>query len=188
MRSGMRAVAAMSGLVVLVFCACGPPPFVVRVTYPGTYPGDVDVERGSPVLYQGVQIGRVHSIALRQEEPREAAVIEVTLEVNEPAVVLREDDRFHLATHRGLSVIEIEPWPERSPPLPAGSRVAGVPRLVTRVEDSVGAAIESIGELVVDAVQAARDEFEQSREDARVSPSPNSPSSSNRPGDQEPSR
>ena len=63
MKPGTRAVAAMSGLVALVFCACGPPPFVVHVTYPGTYPGDVDVERGSPVLYQGVQIGRVHSIA-----------------------------------------------------------------------------------------------------------------------------
>lgn len=158
---GTRRLVVLGALVALL--GCGPPPFLVHVTYPD----EVDVERGSPVIYQGVQVGHVRAIALRQDEPREAAVIEVTLAVTEPSVVLREKDRFHLASHRGVAVVEVEPWPETSAPLSSGGTVAGVPMLVTRVEESVEAAVESIAAVVVEAVGAAREALEQVRERAR---------------------
>ncbi len=158
---GTRRLALWSGLVAAL--ACGPPPFLVHVTYPD----EVDVEHGSPVIYQGVKVGHVQGIALRQDEPRQAAVIEVTLAVTEPSVVLRERDRFHLASHQGVAVVEVEPWPETSPPLASGRTLAGVPTLVTRVEDSIGAAIESIAAVVVEAVGAAREALEQVQERAR---------------------
>ncbi len=74
---GTRRLVVLGALVALL--GCGPPPFLVHVTCPD----EVDVERGSPVIYQGVQVGQVRAIALRQDEPREAAFIEVTLAVTE---------------------------------------------------------------------------------------------------------
>ena len=156
----LRRRLALGGLVALF--ACGPPPLLVHVTYPD----EVDVERGSPVMYQGVEVGYVQTVALRQDAPSRAAVIEVTLAVTEPSVVLREKDRFHLASHRGITVVEVEPWPETSPPLSSGSTVAGVPMLVTRVEESIGTAIESIAEIVLEAVGAAREALERVQENA----------------------
>ena len=157
----LREALVLAGVVVLL--GCGPPPFLVHVTYPG----DVDVERGSPVIYQGVTVGEVQSIALRQEQPSEPALIDVTLAISEPSVVLRENDRFHLASLRGRDVVEVEPWPEASRPLRPGSTVAGVPPLVTRVEQSVGEAIESIGAVVVEALETARLALEQERQRGR---------------------
>ena len=185
---------AVIGLVPLL--SCGPPPFLVHVTYRGTYSstyagtdaGEIDVEHGSPVLYQGVQVGHVQAIALRQDKPSEPAVVEVTLAITSPTVVLRERDRFHLASHRGVDVIEVEPWPERSPPLAPGGTIAGVPPLITRVEDSVGAAIESIESLVVEAVTEAREAFEEAQKRAREQRGLESSGSWKGPGHAEPSR
>jgi hypothetical protein len=171
MRGRLWAVAMLCGLTLVV--ACGPPPFLVHVTFQGA----VDVERGSPVIYQGVNVGHVDQIGLRQQQPSEAGFVAVTLAITDPGVVLREKDRFHQASHRGVEIIEVEPWPEASPPLLAGGTVAGVPPLVTRLEDSVGGAIKSIEAVVVEALEDALESLEDTPRDAGASDRAGRPSS-----------
>jgi ABC-type transporter Mla subunit MlaD len=151
----MMRVAALASL--LAIFACGPPAFVVHVTFQG----EVDVARGAPVIYEGVQVGHVESIALRQDSPTRAAQIAVTLAIVDETVVLRTDDRFHLAELRGVPVVRVEPSPESSGPLAAGATVAGVPPLVTRMEASLGEVLDSIGAVMLQATDAALEALEE---------------------------
>lgn len=136
---------------------CGPPPFVVNVTYPG----EVDVEPGSPVIYQGIRIGRVEAVSLRQDAPEQPALVEVKLGIRDRHVVLRESDRFHQSTLRGVPVIEVEPAETPSEPLAAGATVAGVPPLLTRLEESLGTAAESLGALAEEAIERAIESLDE---------------------------
>jgi ABC-type transporter Mla subunit MlaD len=156
-KCSLRLAVALGALAAVAssIAACGPPPFVVHVLFPG----EVEVERGTPVLYQGIVVGEVASVGLRQESPRSPAQIAVSLEISDRAVILRRSDRFHLSEHRGLRVVEIAPVAEPSPPLLTGATVAGVPPLVTRAEASIAAAIESLGAIVLDRLEGVLDEL-----------------------------
>ena len=151
----MIRLAMLAGMLVIV--SCGPPPFVVHVTFPG----EVEVARGAPVIYEGVKVGHVESVALRQDVPTRPAQIALTLSIVDRALVLRADDRFHMATLRGVPIVRVEPSLESSEPLAPGATVAGVPPLVTRMEASLGEAIESIGAVVLEAAEAALEALEE---------------------------
>jgi hypothetical protein len=151
--------ALLAGLVIglTTGVACGPPAFVVHVTFPG----EVAVARGAPVIYEGVQVGHLEAVALRQDAPTQPAQIALTLSIVDPAVVLRAEDRFHLDELRGVPIVRVEPSPESSLPLVDGATVAGVPPLVTRMEASLGEAIDSIGAVVLEATEAALEALEE---------------------------
>jgi ABC-type transporter Mla subunit MlaD len=122
-----------------------------------TWPEQIQLERGSPVFYQGVDIGRVDEVVLRQDAPDRAAVVAVTLAIHDPAVSLRSADRFHLSSRSGVPVVEIQPARQPSPPLRSGETVVGVPPLLTRMEQRIEEAIESIGEVALEAMGSAVD-------------------------------
>jgi ABC-type transporter Mla subunit MlaD len=136
--------------------ACGPAPFVVHVLYPG----EVEVQSGSAVLYQGVQIGRVSSVVLRQDNSARRAWVEVSLEIDDSSVVLREGDQFHLSHLRGVATIEVSASPQQARPLASGVRVEGVPLLVSQIEETLETAIESLGDLALEAIEKAFAELE----------------------------
>lgn len=166
---------AASFLFAMLFAtvlACGPPPFVLHVTFQG----EVDVVEGAPVVYEGVAIGEVADVALRQADPGRRALVAVTLEIDDPQVTLREHDRFHLGSLRGVPVVEIVPVATASVPLASGAVVAGEPPLVTQMYETLGAAIESIGDIAAEAIEEALGEIE--RQDGRTpgsSPKPAQP-------------
>jgi hypothetical protein len=124
------------------------------------YPGKVEVEHGSPVIYEGVRIGEVESVVLRHADPTRRAQVEVTLEIDDPGIVLRDGDLFHLSHLRGAPIVEVSPTLDPSQPIASGARVAGVPPLVTRLEETLDAAIESIGNLAVEAIEKAFEDLE----------------------------
>lgn len=147
-RSWLAVLAAVAAIV-----ACGPPDFVVHVTYPGP----VDIQPGAPVLYQGVRVGHVESVSLDQGRPDAPARVRLTLAITDPGIRLREEDRFHLHSE-GMwadGAVEVVPAPASSPPLEAGATVAGVPPVVTQVEDAVESAADSLSELVSEALRQA---------------------------------
>ena len=142
--------------VLLTLLACGPPDFTLHVTFPEP----VDIDEGARVMYQGIAVGRVECIALRQEAPDEPALVEITLSISDPEVTIREADRIHLTAQGvpGTASVQIQPSPELSPPLEPGATVTGIPPLVTRVQQSLGAAIDALGEL---ASEKAREVLER---------------------------
>ena len=147
----------------LCFAACGEPDFVVHVVFPGS----VGIEEEAPVLYQGLVIGRVKTISLRQESPERPARIQLTLAISDPRVTLREQDAFHVTSDISLDErsLRIVPSPEPSPPLESGATVAGVPPLVTRVGESVDAAVEALTELAAETAQQVLDDISKSLEE-----------------------
>jgi len=144
---------ACVALLCAAFVACGPPPFVVHVVFSGP----VDVEPGARVLYQGVEVGRVTGVSLEQPSPEAAARVRVSLAIDDPEIRLREADRFHVASEgvMGEDVVEIVPAPQPSPALASGDTVAGVPPILTRMEDALDEAAESAREFVSEAVRQA---------------------------------
>ena len=162
----MRIRSAVIGvtLAALLCCvACGEPDFVVHVVFPGS----VGIEEEAPVLYQGVVIGKVETISLRQESPERPARIQLTLAISDPRVTLRQQDAFHVTS--GISLgkrsLRIVPAPEPSPPLESGATVAGVPPLVTQVGESVDAAVEALTELAAETAQQVLDDISRSLEE-----------------------
>ena len=181
MRRSHRLFAAL--LAALLFgVACGPPPFVVHVTFPG----EIDVQEGAHVVYEGIVVGQVERIALRQEDPRRAALVELTLEIDDPAIQLRTADRFHLASRRGVTVVEIEPAVRSSPPLADGASVPGVPPVISRIEGEIERAIEGIGKATLDAIEEALggtvERLEEDEPAPEEAPSPRDASQPARPG------
>jgi ABC-type transporter Mla subunit MlaD len=153
--------ATLAGLLCLV--ACGEPDFVVHVVFPGS----VGIEEEAPVLYQGLVIGKVEAISLRQEAPERPARIQLTLAISDPRVTLREQDAFHVTSDisRGKRSLRIVPSPQPSPPLEPGATVAGVPPLVTRVGESVDAAVEALTALAAETAQEVLDDISKSLEE-----------------------
>jgi ABC-type transporter Mla subunit MlaD len=163
MRTRSAAIGAtLVGLLCLV--ACGEPEFVIHVVFPGS----VRIEEDAAVLYQGLAIGRVETISLRQESPERPAEIRLTLAISNPGVTLREQDAFHVTSDSSLgeTVLRIVPAPEPSPPLESGATVAGVPPLVTRVGESVEAAVEALTELAAETAQQVLDDISKSLEES----------------------
>ena len=156
------AVVSATLVGLLCFVACGEPDFVVHVVFPGS----VGIEEDAPVLYQGLVIGRVETISLRQESPERPARIQLTLAISDPRVTLREQDAFHLTSDISLGErsLRIVPSPEPSPPLESGATVAGVPPLVTRVGESVDAAVEALTELAAETAQQVLEDISKSLE------------------------
>ena len=154
------AVAVLAGLLCLV--ACGEPDFVVHVVFPGS----VGIEEDAPVRYQGFVIGKVEAISLYQESPEQPARIRLTLAISDPRVTLRQQDAFHVISDRPLGErgLRIVPAAEPSPPLESGATVAGVPPLVTRVGESVDAAVEALTELAAETAQQVLDDISESLE------------------------
>ena len=153
--------ATLVGLLCIV--ACGEPDLVVHVVFPGS----VGIEEDAPVLYQGLVIGKVETISLRQESPERPARIQLTLAISDPRVTLRQQDAFHATSSSllGKRSLRIVPSPETSPPLESGATVAGVPPLVTRVGESVDAAVEALTELAAETAQQLLDDISKSLEE-----------------------
>ena len=109
--------------------------------------GPVRVEEGTPVVYQGVPIGEVENLSLKQSTPRSPAEVTLTLGIENDEIVLREGDRFEIAAE-GLmrnTVVRVTPGLGESEPLADGAFVDGVPPLATRVNDSLSEAFDSLG-------------------------------------------
>jgi ABC-type transporter Mla subunit MlaD len=147
----------------LCFVACGEPDFVVHVVFPGS----VGIEEDAPVLYQGLVVGKLEAISLHQESPERPAKIQLTIAISDPRVTLREQDAFHVTSDStlGKRSLRIVPSPEPSPPLESGATVAGVPPLVTRVGESVDAAVEALTELAAETAQQVLDDISKSLEE-----------------------
>ncbi len=157
-RARRLAFAALLGLL-----ACGDPDFRVHVVFEES----VAIERGAPVMYQGVVVGEVEAVSLWQESPDRPARVELTLAIEDPEVTLREADLFQVSSRLvgGATAVQITPSPDPSPPLAPGARVAGVPPLATRVSESVGAAIDAITELATQKAQEVLDQVAESMEE-----------------------
>jgi ABC-type transporter Mla subunit MlaD len=168
----IRSAVTRAALLGLLGCVgCGEPDFVVHVIFPG----NVGIEEGAPVLYQGLVIGKVEAISLHQDSPESPAQIRLTLAISDPDVTLREQDAFHVTSGIALAKpsLRIVPSPEPSPPLESGATVAGVPPLVTRVGESVDTAIEALTELAAETAQQVLEEISKSLEEhRREAPSP----------------
>ena len=170
LRLRARRVGRCAGAL-LALLACGPPDFVLHVTYPGR----VDLEEGARVLYQGIAVGHVESISLRQASPEEPALVQVTLSISNTEVTLREADRIHVSSTGVLGdrIVQISPATEPSKPLESSAVVAGVPPLVTRVEQSLGSTLDALGEMASEKVEELLEEFAESlRESDSSGPAP----------------
>jgi ABC-type transporter Mla subunit MlaD len=162
----MRILSAAVGVTLtglLCFVACGEPAFIVHVTFPGS----VGIEEDAPVLYQGLVIGKVEAVSLHQESPERPAQIRLTLAISDPRVTPREQDAFHVVSDNPLGnrSVRIVPSPAPSPPLASGATVAGVPPLVTRVGESVDAAVEALTKLAAETAQQVLDDISKSLEE-----------------------
>ena len=148
--SRVRSIAALLA-VGLAACAAEPP-FQLTVTFVG----EVELEVGAEVRYQGVPVGEVDGIALRQSEPNRPAKVEIALSIDDPAVTLRASDVFEVASDGliGENFVRVTPGPEPSRPLEPGETVAGLPPFVTRVKESMAEALDSLGTLAQDQSDA----------------------------------
>jgi len=151
-------------LLALGVLGCPDRPFIVHVSYPGT----VAVAEGADVVYEGVTVGQVTAKSLRQESPGDPAQVQLTLSIQGSTVTLREGDRFEVTSAHPTRepFVQISPAGERSKPLESGAIVAGVPPLVTQVEDSLGAAIEAITEIASEKAHEVLEEIARSLEEA----------------------
>jgi ABC-type transporter Mla subunit MlaD len=149
-------------LLLALFLGCGAPDFVVFVTFPGP----VEVERGANVVYQGVVVGEVDAVSLVQRTPDEPAQVRVTVSISDPHVTLREGDRFQISSESmlGSHVLEIVPSEARSTPLRSGATVAGVPPVVTRMEETVESFVDSLSELADRALREALETLDRGSE------------------------
>lgn len=160
---GLRRAGA-SVAVAIFLAGCGPPPFVVHVTWLQ----EVSVHEGDAVIYQGLPVGHVEELSLRQPDPDQPAVVTVTLAITDPQIRLRSADRFHQESLDGAPVVAVEPARRPSPALPDGSTVVGVAPMMTRIEAEIGEAIEALGNSAIESIEEAIDSLElpEAEEDA----------------------
>jgi ABC-type transporter Mla subunit MlaD len=113
-----------------------------------TFPESVDIEVGAPVVYRGVEVGRVERKGLRQPSATGPASVELTLAFETEDLALRRDDGFAVegAGILGTPHVRVLVAEEPSPELPDGSRVAGMPSLRARATDSAGDFLRRAGE------------------------------------------
>lgn len=155
----MTTRALTSYALALLIVACVEPAFRLTVTFPGP----VEVETGAEVRYQGVWVGSVSEIALRQPSATEPALVEISLEIDDAELTLREADVFEIVSDGllGDSYVRITPAPEASPALAPGATVAGLSPLATRVRESAADALEALAELAKQKLGSVGDEAEE---------------------------
>ncbi len=150
--------------------------FVIAIgelSFKRTWPINVEygfsgsIHPGAPVRLSGVQIGRVASVDLMEEERRDSLgrPLMVTLKLDlEDRVrgIVREDTRFHIGTAGvlGEAYIDVDTGRMQGSPLEAGSTIRGVdpPRtdlllsraslLIENLTEAIDGDGESIGELL----------------------------------------
>lgn len=146
-------VALSTGLALCL--SGGEPPYTISVTFPGP----LDIERGASVRYQGIEVGEVAAVELRQPSADAPAIVELTLEIDDRKIALREADVFEVKTDglMGDDYVSISAADEPSEPLASGSRIAGTPPLTTRLRDSAGDALERFGDAFSEAVRSYRE-------------------------------
>ncbi len=158
----MRGVCAVL-FAALLSTACQPPTaFPLAVTFVGP----VDLEVGAEVRYQGVQVGEVVEVSLRQPSPREPARVELSLLIEDPNVTLREADVFEIVSGGllGDSYVRVTAAAEASQPLAPGATVAGLSPFVTRVRESTLDVLDALTDLAVQKRDALLDALARSAE------------------------
>lgn len=146
----------MLAATAIAVAGCGPPPFLVHVKWLQ----EVSVREGDAVIYEGLPVGHVEQVKLRQEHPDQAAVVTVSLAITDADIKLRAGDRFHQDTLGGVPVVEVQPALRPSPPLPDGATVEGVSPTMTRIEEEIDDAIEALGNAAIEAIEEAIDSLE----------------------------
>ncbi|MCG8588311.1 MAG: MlaD family protein [Proteobacteria bacterium] len=115
------------GLAVLglVGARCGPPPFELWVTLPDAQ----GLEVGSEVQYAGIAVGQVEGMSIHQPEPTRAGAVRLLVAIDDPALTLRQGDRFRVVPGGLFSDarLQILPGDEEALPLERGAIVAGEP-------------------------------------------------------------
>ena len=158
----MRALLAIL-IAALLSTGCQPSTaFPVAVTFVGP----VDLEVGAEVRYQGVQVGEVVEVSLRQPSPREPARVELSLLIEDPNVTLREADVFEIVSGGllGDSYVRVTAAAEASQPLAPGATVAGLSPFVTRVRESTLDVLDALTDLAVQKRDALLDALARSAE------------------------
>ena len=158
----------MRGVCAVLFAAllsttCQPPAaFPVAVTFVGP----VDLEVGAGVRYQGVRVGEVVEVSLRQPSPTEPALVELSLSIEDPGVTLREADVFEIVSDGllGENYVRVTAAADTSQPLPPGATVVGLPPFVTRVRESMSNALASLADLAWQKSDAMLDALARSAE------------------------
>ena len=100
----------------------------------------------------------------------------MSLAIEGSEVVLRESDRFEIASSSllGDAVVRITPTEGESPPLASGARVEGVPPLVTRMSESLDSAVDAVSDAAAAKAQQALEALAESIEAMQV-PEPEAP-------------
>lgn len=154
----------------LAMAGCGPPPFAFTVTFPG----EATLEPGAAIRYQGVEVGEVTAVTLRQTDPERPARVEVACAIEDPEITIRRDDAIEIASDGllGENYLRITPLPGASPAIAAGSTVAGIPPLVTRVRESAEETLSSLESFAREKAGSWLDAFSGESEEA---PAPTTP-------------
>jgi ABC-type transporter Mla subunit MlaD len=152
---------------------CGPPPFTFTVTFPG----EASLEPGAVIRYQGVDVGEVTAVALRQSDPERAARVEVICAIEAPEITIRRDDLIEIASDGllGEDYLRITPIPESSPAIEPGSVVAGIPPFVTRVRESAEATLDSLESFAKEQAGSLLDALSGDSEPPPAPPAPTLP-------------
>ena len=100
------------------------------------------LERGSPVKYQGLRVGRVHAMRIAADDPAE---IEVDLELD-PRTVLYEGTECNLDMGglTGLKTVNITAGDPRRPRLPPGTLLPAGPSLFDKITDNAAAIVADV--------------------------------------------
>lgn len=167
----IRIAWTLGAVALLLFACVEEPPFELAVTFVGP----LEIQAGAEVRYQGVTVGKVDAISLRQPEPQQPALVELSLSIHDRDITLREGDLFEVVSDGllGDDYVRVTAARKPSAPLASGSTIGGRAPFLTRVLESADQALGSLGELAreqrdewIDAVrEAAREETPAEAED-----------------------
>lgn len=131
-----------------------------------TFVGPVELEVGADVRYQGVRVGEVEKVSLRQPSPREPARVELALLIEDPKITLREADVFEIVSDGllGDSYVRVTAAAETSEPLSPGATVAGRSPFVSRVLESTSNALDALADLAKQSRDAMLDALARAAE------------------------
>jgi ABC-type transporter Mla subunit MlaD len=137
----------------------------------------VEIEEGAPVVYHGVEIGKVSGVTLRQASPEAPGLVALTLAIENDEITLREKDRFEVASSGllGEAIVRITPSPEPSAPIPSGATVRGVPPLVTELGESLEQALDEFSAIASQKAQEALTAISESLESIEFDERPAEP-------------
>ena len=166
-------IACAIGTAALLLSGCAlEPPFELAVTFVGP----LEIEAGAGVRYQGVIVGKVAAVSLRQPAPEQPALVELSLSIHDRSITLREADLFEVVSDGllGENYVRVTAGRESSEPLASGSTVGGRAPFLTRVLESAEQTLGDLGELAreqrdewLDALrEATRDDAPEEAKDA----------------------